>query len=112
MATHMAGSIPTPFFAPLDPHHVGFNSDLNTFPPGGIDLNGSSPAHRHVPICHAGQECLSPSSSTHFGVAGQDARSVFGRMDDDAMHNIINDGSMADDAYTQEEGETIVDKEE
>jgi hypothetical protein len=43
---------------------------------------------------------MSPSWSAYFGVAGQDARSVFGGMDDDAMHHIINDGSTADDAYT------------
>jgi hypothetical protein len=33
-------------------------------------------------------------------------------MGDDAMHHIINDGSTADDAYTQEKGENIVDKED
>jgi hypothetical protein len=33
-------------------------------------------------------------------------------MGDNAMHHIINDGSMANNAYTQEEGETIIDKEE
>jgi hypothetical protein len=33
-------------------------------------------------------------------------------MGDDAMHHIINDGSTANDVYTQEEGETIVDEEE
>jgi hypothetical protein len=93
----MAGSIPTPFFVPLDSHRGGFNSDLNTFPPGGINLNGSSPAHCRIPVCHAGQEHLSPSSLAHFGVAGQDARSVFGGMGNDAMHHIINDGSTADD---------------
>jgi hypothetical protein len=65
-ATHTAGSIPTPFFAPPNPHRGGFNIDLNTFPLGGINLNGSSPAHRRVPVCHAGQERL----SAYFGVAG------------------------------------------
>jgi hypothetical protein len=53
---------------------------------------------------------MSPSSSAYFGVAGQDARSVFGGMGNDAMHHIINDGSTAEDAYTQEEGETIIDE--
>jgi hypothetical protein len=95
-----------------DPHHVGFNSDLNTFPPGGINLNGSLPAHRRIPVCHARQEHLLPFLSAHFGVASQDAHSVFGGMGDDAMHHIINDGSTADDVYTQEEGETIADKDE
>jgi hypothetical protein len=33
-------------------------------------------------------------------------------MGDNAMHHVINDGSMADDVYTQEEGENIIDKEE
>jgi hypothetical protein len=33
-------------------------------------------------------------------------------MGDDAMHHIINDGSTANDVYTQEEGETIIDEEE
>jgi hypothetical protein len=107
----MAGSIPTPFVPP-DPHRGGFNGDLNTFPPGGINLNVSSLAHRRVLVCHAGQEHLSPSSSIYFGITGQDSRSVFGGMGDDAMHHIINDGSTADDAYTQEEGEIVVDEEE
>jgi hypothetical protein len=92
-------------------HHGGFG-DLNTFPPGGINLNGTSPAHRRVPVGHGGQERLSPSSSGYFGIAGQDARSVFTGMGDDAMHNIINGGSTAGDAYTQEEGETVVKEEE
>jgi hypothetical protein len=65
----MAGSIPTPF-APPDPHRGGFNGDLNTFPPSGINLNVSLLAHRRVLVCHAGQERLSPSSSAYFGVAG------------------------------------------
>jgi hypothetical protein len=95
------GFNPNCFFAPPDPHRGGFNGDLNTFPPGGINLNGSSPTHRRVPGFHAGQECLSPSSLPYFGVAGQDA-----------MHHIINDGSAPDDVYTQEEGETIIDEEE
>jgi hypothetical protein len=106
------GFNPNSFFAPSDPHHGGFSGDLNTFPPGGINLNGSSPAHRHVPVCQAEQERISPSSSAYFGIAGQDAHSVFDGMGDDAMHHIINDGSMADDAYTQEEGKNIVDKED
>jgi hypothetical protein len=96
------------FFAPLDPHRGGFNGDMNTFPPGDINLNGSSPAHRRVHVRHAGQERMSPSLSAYFGIAGQDARSVFGGMGDDAMHHIINNGLTADDAYTQEEGETVV----
>jgi hypothetical protein len=83
----------------------------DTFPPGGIKLNGS-PAHRHIPVCNADQERLSPSSSSYFGIAGQDTRSVFSGMGDDAMHHIINDGSTADDMYTQEEGETVVNEEE
>jgi hypothetical protein len=33
---------------------------MNTFPPGGINLNGSLPAHRRVPVGHAGQERMSP----------------------------------------------------
>jgi hypothetical protein len=94
------GFNPNSYFSPSDTHHGGFNGDLNTFPPGGVNLNGSSPAHCRVPIGHAGQERLSPSSSADFGVAGQDARTVFGGMGDDAMHHIINDGSTADDAYT------------
>jgi hypothetical protein len=106
------GFNPKSFFAPPNPHRGGFNDDLNTFPPGGINLNGSSPAHRRVPVCHAGQERLSPSSSAYFGITGDDACSLFGRMGDDAMHHIINDGSTTDNAYTQEEGETIVDEEE
>jgi hypothetical protein len=44
---------------------------------------------------------MSPSSSSYFGVADQDAGSSFGGMGgEDAMHNIINTGSMAIDAYT------------
>jgi hypothetical protein len=31
---------------------------------------------------------------------------------EDAMHHIINDGSTADGAYIQEEGETIIEEEE
>jgi hypothetical protein len=94
------GFNPNSFFAPPDPHHGGFNGDLNTFPPGSINLNGSSLAHRRVPVCHAGQERMSPSSSANFGVTGQDGRSVLGGMGDDAMHHIINDGSTIDDTYT------------
>jgi hypothetical protein len=55
---------------------------------------------------------MSPSLSAYFGITGQDARSVFGGMGDDAMHHIINDGSTAGDAYTQEEGDTVIDEEE
>jgi hypothetical protein len=87
------GFNPNSNVAPLDMHRGGFNSDLNTFLLGGINLNGSSPAHRRVPISHAGQERLSPSSSAYFGVTGQDARSAFGGMGDDAIHHSINDGS-------------------
>jgi hypothetical protein len=106
------GFNPNSYFASPGKHCGGFNDDLNTFPPGGINLNGSSPAHRRVPVAHGGQERLSPSSSAYFGVAGQDAHSVFGGMGDDTMHHIINDGSTAGDAYTQEEGETVIDEEE
>jgi hypothetical protein len=94
------GFNPNSFFAPPDLHCGSFNGGLNTFPPGGINLNGSSPAHSHVPVCHAGQERMSPSSSAYFGFTSQDARSVLGEMGDDAMHHIINDGSTADDTYT------------
>jgi hypothetical protein len=66
------GFNPNSYFTPPDTHR-GFNGDLNTFPPGGINVNGSSPAHRRVPVGHAGQERMSPSSSAYFGVAGQDA---------------------------------------
>jgi hypothetical protein len=92
-------------------HRGGFNDHLNTFLPGGINLNGTSPAHRRVLVGHGCQERLSPSSLAYFGVTSQDARSVFGGMGDNAMHHIINDGSTADDAYTQEEGETVIDEE-
>jgi hypothetical protein len=106
------GFNPKFYFTPLDTHRGSFNGNLNTFPPGDINLNGSSPPHRRVPVGHIGQERLSPSSSAYFCVAGQDARSVFGGIGDDAMHHIINDGSTAYNAYTQEEGETVVDEEE
>jgi hypothetical protein len=106
------GFNPNSYFAPPNTHRGGFNSDLNTFPLDGINLNGSLPAHCRVPVGQAGQERLSPSSSAYFGIVGQDARSVFGGMGDDAMHHIINDGSTADDAYTQAEGETVVNEEE
>jgi hypothetical protein len=94
------GFNPNSYFAPSDMHHGGFNGDLNTFPPDGINLNGTSPAHHRVPVGHGGQERLSPSSSPYFGIVGQDARSVFGGMGDDAMHRIISGGSTAGDAYT------------
>jgi hypothetical protein len=69
-------------------HYGGFNIDLNAFPPGGINLNGSSPAYRHVPVHHAGQGRLSPSSSSYFCVTGQDARSAFSGMGgEDAIHH-------------------------
>jgi hypothetical protein len=42
---------------------------------------------------------MSPSSSQYFS---QDACSVFGGMCEDLMHHLINNGSMAKDAYTQE----------
>jgi hypothetical protein len=45
-----SGFNPNSFFAPPDPHCGGFNTDLNAFPPGGINLNRSSPAHRRVPV--------------------------------------------------------------
>jgi hypothetical protein len=61
------GFHPNSFFAPWDPHRGGFNGDLNTFSSGGINLNGSSPAHRRVPVHHAGQGRLLPSSSAYFG---------------------------------------------
>jgi hypothetical protein len=35
------GFNPNSFFAPADPHHGGFNGDLNNFLSGGINLNGS-----------------------------------------------------------------------
>jgi hypothetical protein len=93
------GFNPNSYFA-LDTHHAGFNGNLNTFPPSGINLNGSSPAHRHVPVSQAGKERQSSSSSAYFGVVVQDAHSVFGGMGNDAMHDIINDGSMAGNIYT------------
>jgi hypothetical protein len=70
-------------------HRGGFNIDLNAFPQGGINLNGSSPAHRRIPVHHAGQGRLSPSSSSYFCVTGQDACSAFGGMGggEDAMHH-------------------------
>jgi hypothetical protein len=56
---------------------------------------------------------VSPSSSSYFGVSGQDARSVFGEMGGkDIMHHLINTGSMANGAYTQEQGETVIEEEE
>jgi hypothetical protein len=64
----MAGS--NSFFALPDPHRGSFSGDMNTFPPGGINLNGSSRTHRRVPVCHVVQERLSPSSSAYFGIAG------------------------------------------
>jgi hypothetical protein len=94
------GFNPNSYFAPSDMHHGGFNGDLNTYPPDGINLNGTSPTHHRVPVGHGGQEHLSPSSSPYFGIVGQDARSVFGGMGDDAMHRIISGGSTAGDAYT------------
>jgi hypothetical protein len=92
---------PNSYFTSPDPHRGSFSGNLNTFPPGRINLNGSSPAHRRIPVHHAGQGCLSPSSSAYFGATGQDTRSVFGRMGgEDAMHDIINDVSMIDKEYT------------
>jgi hypothetical protein len=64
------GFNPNSFFASPDPYRGGFNGDLNTFPLGDINLNGSSPAHRRVPVCHTGQECLLPSLSAYFDVSG------------------------------------------
>jgi hypothetical protein len=107
------GFNPNSFFAQPDPHRGGFNADLNAFPPGGINLNGSSPAHRRVPVHHDDQGRLSPSSSSYFSVAGQDARSPFGGMrGEDAMHHIINTGSTADGANTHEDGEVVIEEEE
>jgi hypothetical protein len=57
------GFNPNSYFAPPDTYRGGFNDDLNTFPPSGINLNGTSPAHRRIPAGHADQERLSPSSS-------------------------------------------------
>jgi hypothetical protein len=42
----------------------------------------------------------------YFSDTGQDTRSVFGGKDKDLMHHLINNGSMADCAYTQEQGQT------
>jgi hypothetical protein len=68
------GFNPNSFFEPPDPHHGGLNADLNVFPPDGINLNGSSLAHRRVPVHHADQGRLSPSSSAYFGAAGQEVK--------------------------------------
>jgi hypothetical protein len=101
------GFNPNSFFAPPDPHRDCFNTDLNAFLSGGINLNGASPIH------HAGQGRLSPSSSSYFGVAGQDACSTFGGIGgEDAMHDIINTGSTADSAYTQEDDEAVIKEKE
>jgi hypothetical protein len=89
---------------PLDPHRGGFNADLNV-------AYGASPAHRHDPLQYAGQGGVAPSSSQYFGDTGQDARNIFGGMGDELMHHLINNGSMADDAYSQEEGETVGEEE-
>jgi hypothetical protein len=56
------GFNPNSYFAPPDTHCGDFNGDLNTFPPSGINLNRTSLAHHFVPVGHAGQERLSPSS--------------------------------------------------
>jgi hypothetical protein len=58
------------------------------------------------PSSTLGKDACRPSSSAYFGIASDDACSMFGGMGDDAMHHIINDGLTANDAYTQEEGET------
>jgi hypothetical protein len=67
------GFNPNSNFAPPDLQRGGFNADPNiAFPSGDINLNGSSPAHRRVPVHYTGQGGVSPSSSSYFGVAGQD----------------------------------------
>jgi hypothetical protein len=55
---------------------------------------------------------MSLSSSHYFGGADQDARSVFGGMDEDIMHDLINNGLMANGAYTREQREVITKEEE
>jgi hypothetical protein len=67
------------YFTPPDPHRDGFNDDLNVaYPPGGF--NGASPAHHRVPVQYADQGGVSPSSSSYFSGASQDAHKVFGGM--------------------------------
>jgi hypothetical protein len=95
------GFNPNSYFAPLDTHHGSFNSDLNTFPPGGINLNGISPAHRCVPVGHG--------LLWHRRPGRPQCVRRNGRQRHAQHHQRRLDGG---DAYTQEEGETIVDKEE
>jgi hypothetical protein len=65
-----------------------------------------------ISLHFAGQGGASPSSSHYFGSVDQDAHSVFGGMDEDIMHDLINNGSMANGAYTREQGEVITEEEE